>query len=479
MNDALKRIKSIFRGRLLAPYQPHGVRWMLEREFSDAHPGGILADEMGLGKTVMLIATCIGNPKGNTLIVVPKALIGQWARAFVTFSGVEALILSADDVRKQKHPLEYLRAQPLIIAPYSVIGFNSYLSDVRWGRIVLDEAHIIKNSRGKTHQIACNLRAEAKWCLTGTPVARSAADFRALLKFLGYEEPSSDLAGLARTYVLRRTKADICAQVERLRLPPLEIALVESDFRYDAERELYDQIRSWGALLLQAYTHHADNEGRMQILEMLLRMRQCTTNPQLVLDGEHRKNRHTGLPPTWPSGCTKLDMLREELLAQPRKEKAIVFCHWTLEMDAVQSLVTELGMRSVRFDGNMSGEARDEAVRAFEADPEITCFIVQIDCGGVGLNLQAATRVYINSLHWNATSELQAIGRAHRTGQTQKVVVKRLVISKTIDEHILDTQSWKLETAAGILCDPRIKDHLAAPGRVKQPFHQFASAVFA
>jgi SNF2 family DNA or RNA helicase len=90
----------------------------------------------------------------------------------------------------------------------------------------------------------------------------------------------------------------------------------------------------------------------------------------------------------------------------------------------------------------------------------------------VGLNLQQATRVYITSPAWNPATELQAIARAHRTGQTQKVTVRKLIYTgeeggvtpdgrirpalPSVEESILALQETKTKVCAEVLNDSRV-----------------------
>lgn len=449
-----------FKGRLLGPYQHAGVEWMRIRELSEDAPGGILADEMGLGKTIMTLAAMSRNPLESTLIVVPSMLVHQWVDAIRDVTDAEPTVLSAKFVKECEHPL----GAGVYVSTYGAFARDAVLSASRFDRIVLDEAQYVKNSRGKTHANLAAVDARIKWCLTGTPIAKNAGDFKALLSFLGIYG-QSDLRILAARYVLRRTKEDICKHSERLRLPPLSIRLVESDFRYDHEREAYEDICAWGRTILGAYATAKTREGRVEILKQLLRLRQCATNADLF-DADETKGQ-----------CTKIDMLCEEIAKHPRGEKTIVFCHWIREMTAVQeALAFRLGLRSVRLDGRT--QDRDAVIRAFNEDPKVPIIVVQIECGGVGLNLQTATRVYINSSAWNASTELQAIGRAHRTGQTRMVHVKRLVVRGTIDEYVLDLQQHKLDIAAEVLSDPRISFTLATKDRQRRPFIEFLNRIF-
>ena len=99
-------------------------------------------------------------------------------------------------------------------------------------------------------------------------------------------------------------------------------------------------------------------------------------------------------------------------------------------------------------------------IRQFKKYPTGCVFLIQIKTGGQGLNLQDATRVYITSPSWNPATELQAIARAHRTGQTKTVHVKKLVYLSSIDESIVELQDHKSLLSAEILNDPRVANQL-------------------
>ena len=135
-------------GRLFSPYQKEGVMWMLNMENQKSGPkGGFLCDEMGLGKTVQLISTLIGNLQSSTLIIVPKSIITQWRDEINTFAPNLSVNVYDGPDRKIDHSCN------ITIAPYTVItvkgaenGGVTPLHHVQWDRIILDEAHEIRNS---------------------------------------------------------------------------------------------------------------------------------------------------------------------------------------------------------------------------------------------------------------------------------------------------------------------------------------------
>ena len=451
---AEKKWNMKFNGKMLGSYQTDALKWMLKREISRFAPGGFLCLDMGLGKTALTIAAVCVNELEHTLIVVPKSLVGQWVTEFEKFTGYTPLI--AD----KKTTYDEIHEHPVVITTYPTIGTmdESNKADVavfnyEFDRLVLDEAHFVKNKKSKTHRLIKDVKSTVRWCLTGTPINRDEKDFTALLEFMGIF--NVNLREAANTYMYRKTKEDVNVKIETL-----EIETVESDFETFEEKDLYEELVEHGKMLMKAYSAYGDNEGRMNLLKQLLRLRQCVTNPKLLYVNSETDEE-------WKGNCTKLNMMKREIKNNPM-EKTLIFCHFIYEMDAVQHMLSGIGMKSVRIDGSKSKEERDEALTKFSTDDTINFFVIQIMAGGVGLNIQTATRVFINSLHWNATAELQAISRAHRIGQTNRVVVKRFIIRDTIDNHIMNLQQKKLDIAADILGDTRIKSQLAS----KQNFNR-------
>jgi SNF2 family DNA or RNA helicase len=122
----------------------------------------------------------------------------------------------------------------------------------------------------------------------------------------------------------------------------------------------------------------------------------------------------------------------------------------------------EEGYNVIRLDGSLDLDERNRLVKKFNEDASVDVFIIQVNTGGVGYNLQAATHVYINTPTWNPALEYQAIGRAHRTGQTKPVKVTKLITVDpgsnvpTVEEFILQLHDTKLKLIAEVLNDARI-----------------------
>jgi SNF2 family DNA or RNA helicase len=464
--------------RLISPYQHDGLKWLVARELDQTHPGGFLCDEMGLGKTVQLIATMIVNPKPHTLVVVPKSIVGQWCAEVARFA--PHLTTCAFDGTKRKLPE---KLPDIVVAPYSVLPQRkgappTELLRVAWDRVILDEGHEIRNRKSKGHIVCRALQAPIRWIVTGTPVFNSIKDFVALCAFVGL--PREVVQGytdkIREKFVLRRTKEDVALHNKRLELPPLDFQNLELEM-YPEERDLYSDVFHKGqAIVRHVFAAGTQNLHQMELLECLLRTRQVMTWPQLYLDGIALKEESD--PEPWLGRSRKMETLMELIKTHP-KEKTLIFTQFMGEMDRIQELLTEMGTPTFRIDGSVSKEQRDARIQGFKKGPPNSVFIIQIKAGGVGLNLQEATRVYITCPAWNPATELQAIGRAHRTGQTQKVVVRRLIYMgedgveplPSVEQSIMHLQEGKAKVCAEVLNDPRLETQVPNATRTKITIH--------
>lgn len=459
IEEQYNRAKDRLNGRLFAPYQREGVLWMLTMENQTSGPvkGGFLCDEMGLGKTVQLVSTMLGNPKKRTLIVVPKSIITQWVREIQKFApGLSVGVFDG--------PKRQIVDTDITIAPYSLLSTTEDTPIHRhtWDRVILDEAHEIRNKKSKLFKSVCRLKTDIKWIVTGTPVFNSMDDFVSLCAFLGLEK--SLVQGMTNKikdiYILRRTKEDLAKINTRLELPPCYFENVELDMFPD-ERQLYEFVfKDAQDTIKDAFKHAISlNAKNMVILECLLRARQTMIWPQMYLDGIAKQNKTQ--PEQWVGRSNKIETLFRMIKSHP-DEKTLIFCQFRGEMDYIQR---NLEGPTFRIDGSVSKDERDNRVTAFKNAPSGAVFIIQIKSGGQGLNLQEATRVYITGPSWNPATELQAIGRAHRTGQTKPVYVKKLIYKESdtfisVEEEILALQGHKSIVCSKVLNDERIEKQI-------------------
>jgi SNF2 family DNA or RNA helicase len=458
IEDQYNRAKDNFNGRLFAPYQREGVLYLLTMENQTSGPKGfMLADDMGMGKSAQLIATMLGNPKKNTLIVVPKSIITQWVEEINKFA--PQLHVHVFD-----GPNRTLKEADVVIMPYSLLSTHEEtpIHKKSWDRIILDEAHEIRNKKSKLFKSVCRLKSDIRGVVTGTPVFNSMEDFVSLCAFLGLSKVV--VQGMTQKikdiYILRRTKEDLAQINERLRLPPCHFENVELEMFPD-EKQLYEIVFLEAQDTIREAFRHAQslNAKNMVILECLLRARQAMILPQMYLDGVAKQNGTKA--EQWVGRSNKMETLFRMIDGHP-DEKSLIFCQFRGEMNHIQKNVT----RPVyRIDGSVPKEERVKQIEGFKKAAPGAVFIIQIKSGGQGLNLQEATRVYITAPSWNPATELQAIGRSHRTGQTKPVYVKKLVYKEcsrfvSVEEEMMALQGHKSIVCSKVLNDERIEKQI-------------------
>jgi SWI/SNF-related matrix-associated actin-dependent regulator of chromatin subfamily A3 len=130
-------------------------------------------------------------------------------------------------------------------------------------------------------------------------------------------------------------------------------------------------------------------------------------------------------------------------------EKSVVFSQFSQMLTCLQGPLTDAGFHFVRLDGSMTVKKRQVALTAFHSKDltSPTVFLLSLKAAGVGLNLVAASRVFMLDPWWNPAVEEQAMDRVHRLGQTRDVEVVRLVVSDSIEERILELQDRKRQLA--------------------------------
>ncbi|RDW80387.1 hypothetical protein BP5796_05085 [Coleophoma crateriformis] len=323
---------SLFHHQLL------GARFMLERELSQRPPyGGINADAMGLGKTVEMLATMVGNPPSaddkkkhckTTLIVVPSAVISQWLEEIRKHVNTSVFPRVLHFKASRNIPLITIQDQDIVITSYAEVmnsfpypdrqclaklrdeGLEKWLREadeykgdlhrIQWYRVVLDEAHAIKNYKGRT-SIACqNLTATYRWCLTGTPVLNRLEELYPYLRFLrvgltnSYDEfvqhfcdPDAPdcqkriTALLSFTMIRRSMNTKLLGRaIISLKDPHPEIIHIEFS---KEERIIYRITENrFRQIINMRFARGSAQNSYGYFLVQLLRLRQCTSHPFMI-----------------------------------------------------------------------------------------------------------------------------------------------------------------------------------------------------
>ncbi len=402
-------------------YQKVGIKWMVNRE-KQRIKGGFLCDEMGLGKTVQTLYTMMINRLPKTLIVVPNSLVDQWVYEIENITDLE--------LDRDVFVTTYSKFLP------TCKQYKKLMSQ-HWDRIVLDEGHEIRTKTSKRFKNMCEISSDIRWVLTGTPIYNKQSDYNTLLKFVtqnAFEIPSR------QEIMLRRTKEDVGLNIPKCHFENIELEMYPEEF--DVYKKYFNNFS--GEISKKTEQGGPIQLYNMLLINCLLRVRQLCTHPKL-------------LEPKYSGRSRKMDELVEDIKKHP-DEKSVIFCNFHKEMDIIQSIVD---VKTFRLDGSIPSHTRTSVLNDFKMCTEPCALIIQIKTGGQGLNIQEATRVYIMSPSWNPATELQAIARCHRTGQTKDVYVKKFIYISNdrcvncVDESIVLLQEHKSIVCADVPNDPR------------------------
>ncbi|MCZ0716758.1 SNF2-related protein [Aerococcus kribbianus] len=417
----------------LADYQLQAVKWM--QALGKYQLGGLLADEMGLGKTVQTIAFILSSWNNDKaiqgLVLAPASVLYNWAYEFRKFApDIKVLVIDGsaqerEDLRQTDHTV-------------AITSYQSYRNDkdayqeTIYDILVLDEAQAIKNERTMLYQSVAKQGALMRLALSGTPLENNLNEFWALMQIVlpgllpeakSYQQMATEeIRRVVSPFVYRRTKEEVA-----LDLPNKEV----TDRYTKLERE---QKNIYLAYLedikhkLQAHDKQANMH--MDLLAGITRLRQICCHPKLI-NADYQGE----------SG--KFEYFKESLdRALDADKSVLVFSQFTSMLKLMEDHLQAMGISYYSITGKTKKQDRQAQVQAFNQG-ERKVFLISLRAGGVGLNLTGADTVFLYDLWWNPAVEEQAIGRAHRIGQTHDVEVYRFITEGTIEQRIAELQEEK------------------------------------
>lgn len=441
LRDAIQTLST--NGFTLRDYQHEGLRWMLEKEKGAGEEsigpfGGILADEMGLGKTIQMISLILAGRDsgvGPTLIVVPTSLMTQWKSEINKFTGGSMRVEIAHNSDPNGLHIELLRTQ-VYITSYGTVARNAGVfgdASITWGRIILDEAHMIRNSRNKTTIALMSIKANNKWCISGTPIQNGAKDMVTLLEFIGFPKKiaKKNMKEIVAEYMLLRTKQGTGIDLPEIRHNKVDVKMSESEYR------VYDFVEG-----------HFDFQ-----LVRQLKKRQATILKKMVSEfysGEYEDIE----PEEWDERNIDNFRLDKTIEIATEVKNGVIFADFRAEIDYIKTILEARGSKVGVIHGGIPVVDRKTLL---ETQTDYDFVIIQIYAGGTGLNLQSFNNVIINSPHWNPFIEEQAIARVHRIGQKREVNIYRLVEDTTIDADIVSVQDVKKQVWEEVSTDEGVE----------------------
>lgn len=459
-------------GLSLYPFQRAGVEFAVKRKRV------LNGDAMGLGKTPQALVTAFVTNAYPLLVICPASLKENWAREARKWTPDKTVAIMSSG----SHMItdDGAPVADVVIMNYDIIkAFSMELGIAKWGMIVCDECHKLKNETSQRHLgvsllLSFNKQARVMF-LSGTPVVNKPMEFWSLIKLLGYgpefggmkaykyrydtyyRPRLEELSQRAREkFFIRRTKAQVLTELPAKTRDIVPIAL--------SNRKEYDEVESDLAHFMATLAVQSETFDPTEAFREIARLGVGLDEARnLLLAAEKR----------WSEGIYrgKYDVVsrNEQLLRWEQLKKLAVdgkmkgvfewldeFLEGTDEKIVVFVWHVETGKQIARrygadfIYGGMPTTQRQPAVDRFTEQPERRIIVGNIQAAGEGLNLQVANNVAFVEYGWNPKDHEQAEDRCHRMGQRDNVTAWYLAAPRTIDEEIASIIAKKLEVVDAI-----------------------------
>lgn len=446
-----QKLPSGFKGKL-RPYQKAGFNWMLF--LNEFNFGACLADDMGLGKTIQTLALLQHehetNAQSTSLLIMPTSLVYNWHMEAKKFTPSLKVLLytGSDRIKNAEHFMQY----DLVITSYGIsrIDTAKVLSKCYFNYIVLDESQAIKNPNSLISVEVNKLNARKKLILTGTPIENSTLDLWSQLSFVNpgllgnkkfftseYQIPIEKhqdvgkilrLNNLIKPFILRRDKSQVAKDLpeKTISIKYCTLTAKQKDY-YESEKALFRNE------ILDTIENGGLKKSHIMLLQGLTRLRQIANHPIMVdenYEGDSGKLEEV------------IYMLHNAL---GKNHNILVFSQFVKHLKIISNHLEEEKIPFAYLDGSIKDRQRE--VEKFQNNPHINIFLISLKAGGLGLNLTKADYVFLLDPWWNPAAEAQAIDRAHRIGQKNKVFTYKFISKDTLEEKILQLQEAKKKLA--------------------------------
>ncbi len=468
-------------GLSLHSYQLEGVSWA--RNSWNHETDIILADEMGLGKTIQTICFLYslykeGHCRGPFLISVPLSTLINWEREFELWAPEFYVVSYVGDKDSRavirEHELSFeenavrkgdkasrIRASTVkfhvLLTSYELISIDSAcLASVQWEVLVVDEAHRLKNASSKFFRFLNQYSINYKMLLTGTPLQNNLEELFYLLNFLtpskfndleGFQGNFTDIAKeeqvrklheMLGPHMLRRMKADVLKN-----MPSKSEFIVRTNLA-PMQKKFYKNILTHNFEALKARSG-----AQTSLLNIMMELKKVANHPYLMAAASEEA-------PLAPNGLFeikamtkasgKLTLLSKMLRTlKETGHRVLIFSQMTKMLDLLEDFLEGEGYMYERIDGSITGTLRQHAIDRFNAEgAEQFVFLLSTRAGGLGINLYTADTVIIYDSDWNPHNDIQALSRAHRIGQKNKVMIYRFVTRNTVEERVTQVAKKKM-----------------------------------
>lgn len=468
-------------GGTLHPYQLEGLNFLRFSWSKRTHV--ILADEMGLGKTIQSIAFLASLSEDNItphLVVAPLSTLRNWEREFATWAPQMNVVLYVGSAQarsvirqyefyfptRKSKKLKKKKAFPskeskqkrikfdVLLTSYEMINMDtSSLKSIKWQCMIVDEGHRLKNKDSKLFSSLKDYSSEHRVLLTGTPLQNNLDELFMLMHFLdagkfsgleefqqefkdiGQEEQIARLHKMLAPHLLRRVKKDVMKD-----LPPKKELILRVELS-SLQKEYYK------AILTRNYQILARRGGaQISLINVVMELRKLCCHAYM-LEGVEPEIRDTNEAYRHLLDSSGKLHLLDKMLVKLKEQghRVLIYTQFQHMLDLLEDYLAYKKWSYERIDGKVSGVERQIRIDRFNAkNSSRFCFLLSTRAGGLGINLATADTVIIYDSDWNPHADLQAMARAHRLGQQNKVMIYRLITRGTIEERMMQLTKKKM-----------------------------------
>ena len=378
----------------LRHYQEFGTKYILHQKRV------LLGDEMGLGKTIQAIATMNHlHHKGHRyfLVICPAGLLLNWKREIEKLTDMQAYMLHGTGISD----FEIWKSDSgIAIVNYEGLDKIIFEKDFPLDMVVVDEAHFVKNKEAQRTRNTVRMIEQAEYALymTGTAIENNVDEM---------------------CYLIECLNPSIASEVKNM--------------KYLAKADLFRKK------IAPVYLRRKRVDVLMELPELTIHDEWCMMNEEEVISyrkAVESENFMAMRRVSWGSlNSTKAERMVELCLqALGEGRKVVIFSYFLETLSFVTDLL--LGKSLPVISGKLSLEKRQEILRQFD-EPVARVLPIQINVGGIGLNIQTAEIVILCEPQLKPSDEMQAISRVYRMGQINHVFVYRLLSADTIDEVLV------------------------------------------
>ncbi|MDX9720667.1 MAG: SNF2-related protein [Myxococcota bacterium] len=452
-------------------YQLEACKTVLSRMRGRA----LLADEVGLGKTIeagLVIKELLARQMiARVLILTPASLSVQWQEELQNkFFEDFHLVQSQNQWQSLRETLAKASGNQRICTIFSLdrAKLEPYASELQampWDLVVVDEGHRLKNRATQAYRFVKQLERRYMLLLTATPVHNDLTELYSLIDLLkpgqlgtmrAFKEQfvkSGDARSPENAPALQQLLNDVMIRNRRsqvgIHLPPRRAAVIRLQLP-EKERQLYDAVSKFIRQNLMAATKSAQH-GQLQLALMTLQRELCSS-PAAVADTLAKLAAAAWMPPPQRQSLeelaeranqvgypAKLDVVLD--LLQQFPGKFLIFTEFRKTQNELVHALQESGESVVFFNGQLDAREKEAAVAAFRGPARI---LVSTESGGEGRNLQFCHQLINFDLPWNPMRLEQRIGRVHRLGQSDEVLVFNLSTRDTLEAYLLEVLVRKI-----------------------------------